>query len=134
MDPRAPVAVPGAVVDVILAHAAEAAPREACGLLLGRGDVIHRALRARNVARSDSRYEVSPEDHFVALRAARADGLDVLGAYHSHPATPAEPSPTDRDAAFEGFVFVIASRVPAPHLRAWELVGGNFAERPLVRT
>ena len=134
MDHPAPVAVPGAVVDVILAHAAEAAPREACGLLIGHGHVVHRALRARNLARSDRRYEVSPEDHFAAVRAARADGLEVLGAYHSHPATPAEPSPTDRDAAFEGFVFVIASPVPAPHLRAWELVDGNFAERPLVRT
>jgi proteasome lid subunit RPN8/RPN11 len=135
MDARAaPVAVPGAVVEVILAHAAEAAPREACGLLIGRGYRVHRAVRARNVAHSDSRYQVSAEDHFAAMRAARADHLDVVGAYHSHPATAAEPSPTDRDAAFEGFVFVIASRVPVPHLRAWELVGGNFTERPLVRT
>jgi len=129
-----PLRMPGAVVAAVLAHADEAAPREACGLLIGSGGVVHRAVRARNVARSAARYEVAAEDHFAALRGARADGLEVIGAYHSHPLTSAEPSPTDRAAAFPGFVFVIAARTPGPHLRAWELVDGNFAERPLVRT
>lgn len=126
--------MPGAVVDAILAHAAEDAPREACGLLLGRGRAVQRAVRTRNVAGADGRYAVSPEDHFAAIRAARLHALDVLGAYHSHPHSPAEPSPVDRDEAFAGFLFVIASRVPAPHVRVWQLIDGNFVERPLVRT
>ena len=129
-----PLEIPGPVVESILAHAGEAGPREACGLLIGRADAVRRVLRARNLARQDSRYEVAAEDHFAAVRAARAEGLEVIGAYHSHPATAAEPSDTDREAAFAGFVFVIAARVPHPHLRAWELVDGNFTERPLVRT
>ena len=133
-DRRAPVAVPGTAVDAILAHAAAAAPREACGLLIGEGQVVHRAVAARNLSPRDTRYQVAPDDHFAAVRAARHDGLEVIGAYHSHPDSPAEPSPTDREAAFGGFLFVIASPVPRPHLRAWELVDGNFAERALVRT
>jgi desampylase len=133
-DPPLPVAVPGSVADAILAHAAAAAPREACGLLVGRDAVVERAVAARNVAVEPTRYEVAPEDHFTAVRAARSDGLEVIGAYHSHPASPAVPSPTDRDAAFGGFLFVIASPVPRPHLRAWELRHGNFVERLLVRT
>ena len=126
--------VPAAVIEAVLAHAAETTPCEACGLVIGAGDMVARAVRARNLAPAETRYEIAPEDHFAAMRAARADGLDVIGAYHSHPATAAVPSPTDRAAAFAGFVFVIAATVPAPHLRAWELVDGNFAERPLVRT
>ena len=126
--------VPAAVIEAVLAHAAETTPREACGLLIGAGDMVARAVRARNLAPAETRYEIAPEDHFAAMRAARADGLEVIGAYHSHPATAAVPSPTDRAAAFAGFVFVIAATVPAPHVRAWELVDGNFAERPLVRT
>jgi proteasome lid subunit RPN8/RPN11 len=129
-----PLAVPGSVVDFILAHAAGDAPREACGLLIGRADEVRRAVRARNLSPHDSRYEVAPEDHFAALHAARGDGLEVIGAYHSHPGSPAEPSDADRTAAFAGFVFVIASPLPSPHLRVWELVDGNFTERPLVRT
>lgn len=133
-DRRAPVAVPAAAIAAILAHAADAAPREACGLLIGRGARVHRAVRARNLAATDWRYEIAPEDHFAAVRAARDERLEVIGAYHSHPGSPAEPSPTDREAAFSGFLFVIASPIPHPHLRVWELVDGNFAERPLVRT
>jgi proteasome lid subunit RPN8/RPN11 len=130
----APVAVPAAVADAMLAHAAKSAPREACGLLVGRDAVVQRAVAARNLASEPTRYEIAPQDHFAAVRAARDDGLEVIGAYHSHPASPAVPSPTDREAAFGGFLFVIASPVPRPHLRAWELRDGNFVERPLVRT
>jgi proteasome lid subunit RPN8/RPN11 len=133
-DRRPPVAVPAAVIDAVLAHAAAAAPREACGLLLGRGSRIHRAMPARNLAALDTRFEIAPEDHFAAVRAARAEGLEVIGAYHSHPGSPAEPSETDRAAAFAGFLFVIATPVPRPHLRVWELAEGNFTERPFVRT
>ncbi len=46
----------------------------------------------------------------------------------------AVPSPTDTAEAFPGFIFVIAGLVPAPHLRAWHLVDGNFAELRLVGT
>lgn len=133
-DRRAPVVVPGAAIDAVLAHAAAAAPDEACGLMIGRGAVVHRVVPARNLATTAARYEIAPEDHFAAVRAARADQLEVIGAYHSHPASRAEPSPTDRAGAFAGFLFAIASPIPRPHLRVWELVDGNFAERPLVRT
>jgi proteasome lid subunit RPN8/RPN11 len=133
-DVSPPVVVPEAVAAAILTHAAAAAPREACGLLVGRDACVARAVAARNVAAEPTRYEVSPADHFAAVRAARADGFEVIGAYHSHPASPAVPSATDRDAAFGAFLFVIASPVPRPHLRAWELRRGNFVERPLVRT
>jgi proteasome lid subunit RPN8/RPN11 len=133
-DRRRPVAVPAAVIDAMLAHAAEAAPREACGLLIGHGARVHRAVRARNLAAVDTRYEIAPEDHFAAVRTARRERLEVIGAYHSHPGSAAEPSATDRAAAFAGFLFVIASPIPQPHLRVWELLDGNFTERPLVRT
>ncbi len=133
-DRRRPVAVTAAVIDAVLAHAADADPREACGLLIGHGGRIDRAVRARNLAALDTRYEIAPEDHFAAVRAARDQRLEVVGAYHSHPGSPAVPSATDREAAFAGFLFVIASSTPTPHLRIWELVDGNFTERPLVRT
>ncbi|MGD9902287.1 MAG: M67 family metallopeptidase [Vicinamibacterales bacterium] len=133
-DRGATVHIPGTVIDAVLAHAAADAPREACGLLIGAGSEVHRAVRARNVARGPARYRVAAEDHFAAIRAARSEGLDVVGGYHSHPATAAEPSATDRATAFADFVFVIATLVPHPHLRAWAFADGNFTERPLVRT
>jgi proteasome lid subunit RPN8/RPN11 len=54
-------------------------------------------------------YVVRPEDHFAAIRLARAHALDVVGAYHSHPAGRPRPSITDRvEAHAGGFIYLIA--------------------------
>ena len=54
-----------------------------------------------------------------------ADGrdLDLLGFYHSHPDHPAEPSEYDRDHAWPGWSYVIASvgEDGAKDTRSWVL-------------
>lgn len=117
----------------MLAHAERDAPHEACGLLLGVGRAVVRVVATANADGSATRYTIPPEQHFAALRLARAGGLDVVGAYHSHPQGAAEPSPTDAALAFPDFTFVIAGLAPEPHLRAWRFVDGNFVELRLVR-
>lgn len=83
------------VLDDVRAHAREASPRECCGVLLGTSDRVTDSVRATNLADGTSRFEIDPRDHFRAIRDARARDLDVVGFYHSHPRTPAYPSPTD---------------------------------------
>lgn len=128
------VIVPDAVVREILAHCRQAAPAEACGLLVGRGRHITRAVPTENADASPTRFAIPPDAHFAALRAARREGLEVIGAFHSHPHSPAVPSATDRDAAFPDFLVLIATLVAPPAVRAWSLVDGNFTEVVLVRT
>ena len=84
--------------------ARDARPHEACGFLIGacEGAVtrVERTHLARN--RSDrprTRFEACPEDHLAAELAAAADGLAVVGVWHSHPGGPAELSPRDRAEA-----------------------------------
>lgn len=95
----------------MLAHAREEAPRESCGLLVGRDNTVVRCVRARNLDSTATRYLINPEDHFAAIRAARAEGVDVVGAYHSHPASAPVPSATDIAEAHGGpdFLYVIVS-------------------------
>jgi proteasome lid subunit RPN8/RPN11 len=95
----------------MLAHARQEAPRECCGLLVGGSKTIVRSVRARNLSDAATRYLIDPRDHFRALRSARADGLEVVGAYHSHPAAAPVPSPTDIQEAASGpdFLYVIVS-------------------------
>ena len=82
MSDRPAVAVAGAVLDELVARAVAGAPDEQCGLLMGGPDVVLRAHPARNLDASPRRYTVDPVDHFAALRAARAEGLAVVGAWH----------------------------------------------------
>jgi proteasome lid subunit RPN8/RPN11 len=98
-----------------IAEAARAAfPRECCGLIEGwRQDGFVQAMAlhpARNIADRCDRFEIHPEDHFAALRKARARGRAVVGCYHSHPNGSPFPSATDRDGAGEeDFLWLIAA-------------------------
>ena len=114
----------------IAAHARASAPEECCGLLVGTGDRVERAVPTRNLRASRDRYLVDPAEHFAARRAARAEGLAVVGAYHSHPDGPLRPSAVDLAEAFEtGFVYVIAGPGPAGPpggLAAFRFTGTGF--------
>jgi len=118
----------------IIEHAREAAPAECCGLLLGRGDEIVEAVRTRNIAAQPTRFLIDPKDHIDGRREARRRGLEVVGFYHSHPHSPAEPSATDRaEAAYADHVYLIVSLASdPPAVSAFTLEGGNFRARPLV--
>ena len=65
---------------------------------------------ARNSAPETDRFEIDPEDHFAALKAARDSGRVLIGCYHSHPNGSSKPSPTDQaGAAEEDFLWLIAA-------------------------
>ena len=72
-----------------------------------------------------------------AHREARAQGLDILGFYHSHPDAPAVPSVLDLHGALPGASWVILSvdRGKAATTRSWTLThdGEAFEEQTLER-
>jgi proteasome lid subunit RPN8/RPN11 len=114
-------------------------PDETCGLLVGRTTrgrtEVLRATRARNLnrERARDRYDLDPADFLAADLQARAEGLEIVGVWHSHPDHPAQPSETDRAAAWEGWSYVIVevtSRGVAA-LRSWRLEGQPFVEEPV---
>ncbi len=116
----------------MLAHAREEAPRECCGLLIGAGESVLRTARAKNLDTSGTRYSIDPEDHFRAIRSARADRLEVIGAYHSHPKGTPVPSLTDIREANSGsdFLYVIVSPVDED-VRAYRIDQGQAVRIPL---
>lgn len=97
-------------------HAEQSYPHECVGLLLGRveGSAKHvsQTYRAQNTWTSEvgltdaehehslaDRFYLDPRDYMKADREARAQGLDIVGCYHSHPDHPAIPSERDRVGA-----------------------------------
>lgn len=123
------------VIDAMIAHARDEDPNECCGLLVGCDGVVDECIRARNLRASPTEYLVDPADHFEAIRQARAAGRTIVGAYHSHPRSPAVPSPTDvSEAHYPEFVYVIVSLAApgTPDVHAYAIRGGRFASIELV--
>lgn len=74
------------------------------------GGTILRSVAATNLAPGPTSYLIDPADHFAAIRTARTEGFEVLGAYHSHPGAEAIPSRRDiAEAADASFIYLIVS-------------------------
>jgi proteasome lid subunit RPN8/RPN11 len=131
----AEVRIPRSIWEDLLQQANDTSPAECCGLLLGRAGDILEAVPAANVDREPHRrFQVDPAAHFAAVRRARDTGVEVIGAYHSHPRGAPVPSETDRAEAFDDphFVHLLISPLEA-RIAAYSLVEGNFVAVPLVR-
>ncbi len=94
------VAVTRGVLARLREEAARAAPRECCGVLLGRDEMIDEAQPATNIAvHPEIRFEIDPAVLLAVHKAAREGGPSVLGYYHSHPVGHPVPSATDCEHA-----------------------------------
>jgi proteasome lid subunit RPN8/RPN11 len=115
------------LAEKIREHGVETYPYECCGALLGRDlDILafdpneNSRKISREVLslfplvnrRDDSprnRFAVTADDVREAEKAASAQGLEVIGWYHSHPDHPAKPSDFDRDHAWPWYSYIIVS-------------------------
>ncbi len=126
-----------------LASWAEAAyPNESCGLLIGErvsaNHAIKRVTQANNLNRdrAQDRYELDPHDFLEADSTARAQGLEVLGVWHTHPDHPARPSETDRLAAWPEWSYVIleVTGEGAREMRSWRLNDAQAFDEEVIRS
>ena len=132
-------------------HGEEIYPEESCGILLGifnsdrpaaTSNVATHAIPCIN-ARLDSprnRYSIDAKELIGIQRSARAEGLEIVGFYHSHPDHPATWSTTDlEEAHWLGFSYVITSIMQkrATETRSFRLAGSSeekkqFQEEEIV--
>lgn len=97
----------------MLDHVLAALPEEACGLLGGRNGRVLRVLPVANAARSSVRFVMEPQGQVRAMMALEAEGMEMVGIFHSHPEGPPGPSATDlAEAAYPEAAHLIWS--PAP--------------------
>jgi proteasome lid subunit RPN8/RPN11 len=89
------IALPSALYQALVDHAREAAPHEACGVVGVHGDRIERLERARNASTRPQVHFTFADDGYLTIIAVERAGLEP-GIYHSHPASAAYPSATDR--------------------------------------
>ncbi len=119
------------LLDKMIAHAQSAHPEEACGLLVGRGTMATRFLKARNILASETAYEMDPAFLASTFRALRESGEQLVAIIHSHPKGPAEPSTSDLERAYyPEAVHIIVSLADRaqPHTRAFRIIDGEPCE------
>jgi len=127
--------IPAPLYAQVLGHCVEGLPDEACGLLGGDPTgAVRRCYPTRNIAASAKLYEVDPVAHLRADRDAEANGLAIIGVFHSHTHTDAYPSPTDvAQAPDPDWHYVLVSlRDTQPVLRSYRISGGRIDEEPVI--
>lgn len=104
-------------------------PLEACGLLAGKDDRVEKVLFVRNQAQSPVRFVMDPYEQLQAFDWIDANGLDLLGIFHSHPSGPETASPTDIGEASYDVIHIICSHRDAKwKLRGYWIKDGRATE------
>jgi proteasome lid subunit RPN8/RPN11 len=116
----------------MVAQCLREAPREACGLLGGRGFDVSSFHPLRNTASREDRYDAHPSDIIEAVQLLRARRAEIAAIYHSHPRWIAEPSKTDLARNFYGPVprIIVSLTSQPPEVRVWRLDPEAFEEIP----
>jgi proteasome lid subunit RPN8/RPN11 len=130
--------LPRRIYDEIVAQAQAELPNECCGMLAGRvepgasGPVGHvlRRFPLANAAASPREFLSDARAMFAAEKARRAENLDFLAVYHSHPASPPVPSKTDLERNYSPDVMnlIVSLRGDTPELKGWWLAEKGISE------
>jgi proteasome lid subunit RPN8/RPN11 len=85
-------------------------PEEACGLLLGNGNLVSAALPITNMLHSPTRYRMEPSEQLQVFLRIDELKFELLGIYHTHPHGPTTPSETDiAEATYPDTLYIIMS-------------------------
>jgi Predicted metal-dependent protease of the PAD1/JAB1 superfamily len=89
----------------LVEHCLECLPMEACGLLGGiqykKKKQIKRIYFLTNMDNSAEHFSMAPKEQFTAIKDMRANGWELLGNFHSHPASPPMLSKEDIRLAYD---------------------------------
>jgi proteasome lid subunit RPN8/RPN11 len=127
--------IAASLLDQIRGHGEAAYPAECCGALVGRAsaeakEVVRLAPAVNRRTDDPHRYLIAPDDLRRLEAEVRAESLEVVGYYHSHPDHPARPSAFDTEHAWPWYSYMI---VRIDHGRAADAASWVLDdERPLM--
>jgi len=126
--------IPSNIFEQMLEQAKAEAPIEACGILAGSRNRVEKLYKMKNADKSTAHFMMEPKEQFAVVKDIRSAGLQMLAIYHSHPETPARPSPKDiRLALTPDVTYVIISLqdLSSPVIRGFLIENGNVKEVPV---
>lgn len=122
------------MMDAVLNHLRAALPNEGCAMIGGEiiGDrvVARKLYPGTNVDRSPRRFTMDAREVLTAWREIQDRGWVLAAIAHSHPNSPATPSPTDLAEAYypDAVGLIVSWESDPPTTRAWSYVGHEPVE------
>ena len=105
------MSISNTLLNTMRVHVERAYPNEGCGILLGHGHDVQGIYVCDNTADEPRhmQYRISPTALAHAAHMAKAQGMSVIGYYHSHPDLPSSFSTEDATYAVKGMLYIVAS-------------------------
>ena len=119
----------------LVRHARTVAPIEDCGLLGGivedGAKVVKKVFYLTNTDHSEEHFSLDPKEQFAAVKELRAQGWQLLGNWHSHPASPSRPSEEDKRLAFDrqASYFILSLAGGEPVLNSYHIAKAKIATK-----
>lgn len=122
------------LLEKIFKQIQEESPNESCGILAGKNGRAEKVYAMANIDKSPSTYFMNPKEQLLVMKDMRNLGLEMVGIYHSHVASPAYPSTHDIEMVFYpevSYVIVSLKDKDNPVVRSFKIKEGVITEEEI---
>ena len=119
------------LLEKIFKQIKEEFPNESCGILAGKNDRAEKVYEMTNTDKSPATYFMDAKEQLLVMKDMRNLGLEMVGIYHSHVASPAYPSAHDVELTFYpevSYVIISLKDKDNPTVRSFKIEEGKIAE------
>ena len=121
-------------LDKIIAQGRRELPSEACGVLAGKDGRVQKVYEMTNADKSPETFFMDAKEQLKIMKDMRNSGLEMIGIFHSHVASPAYPSAHDVELAFYpevSYVIVSLKDRNNPEVRSFKIKEGKITEEKI---
>jgi proteasome lid subunit RPN8/RPN11 len=125
------IIIPRGLLEQVITHCRACYPNEACGILSGRENIVQKVYILSNAEPTPVSYYMDPQEQFRVMKEMRKEGQKMVAVFHSHPGSPAFPSPKDVGLAFYAdavYIIVGLMQSDSPDIRAFTIVDATVNE------
>ncbi|MHC4534265.1 MAG: M67 family metallopeptidase [Planctomycetota bacterium] len=118
----------------MIQHVKDELPNEGCGILAGKDGKVLKVYKMTNTDKSPKAFFMDSQEQFWAMKDMRLLGLEMIGIYHSHVASPAYPSSRDVKLAFYHDVYYVIISLKDkdnPQVRTFKIGEDNISEEEI---
>jgi [CysO sulfur-carrier protein]-S-L-cysteine hydrolase len=129
--------IPKTVYERMMDHAKKCYPQEACGFVIGQAGHADDFIVMENIEHSSVSYAMDPKQQIKVFKRLQDEKKELLGIFHSHVASPAEPSQKDKAMAYYpevSYLIASLSDMDSPDLKSYRIQGDQISSEEIQIT